>query len=89
MIISQLAQQERKDSFRDPFILPFFHENNHIKGSQFVFREDDLRLVIPLLDQELNTLYQQQTATIQYGHQRFLLAEDSHEDYILLISSQL
>jgi len=89
MIISQLAQQERKASFNDLFILPFFHENNHIKGSQFVFREDDLKLVIPLLDQELNTIYQQQTDTIQYGHQRFLLAEDSHEDYILLISSQL
>jgi hypothetical protein len=45
--------------------------------------------VIRMLDQEINTLFQHTSETIQYGHQKFLTSEDSHDDYILVISSQL
>ena len=45
--------------------------------------------VIRLLDQEINTLFQHTSETIQYGHQKFLTSQDTHDEYILVISSQL
>ena len=45
--------------------------------------------VIRLLDQEINTLFQHSSETIQYGHQKFLTSQDTHDEYILVISSQM
>ena len=41
-----------------------------------------------MLDQGINKLFQHQNVTLQFGHQKFLTSRDSHEDYILVISSQ-
>jgi len=87
MYVSDISQINRKDSFDQIFIIPYFDKKGTLKGSQLVLREDDQ--VILMVDQEINNLYQQQSATIQYGYQKFLTAEDSHEEYILVVSSQL
>lgn len=83
-MVSEVSQLRRKESFDRLFILPYFDKKYGIKGSQFILREDGQ--VILILDQEINNIYQQASETIQYGHQKFLTAEDSHEEYILMIS---
>jgi len=43
---------------------------------------------ICIKDQELNNIYHQQSELIQFGHQKFLINKDSHEEYILIVSCQ-
>jgi hypothetical protein len=39
MLISENAQEERQDSFKRIFVLPWIDKKQVIKGSQFVLRE--------------------------------------------------
>ena len=43
---------------------------------------------INIKDQELNNIYHQHSDLIQFGHQKFLINKDSHEEYILIVSCQ-
>lgn len=93
MLISPTTLNQRKDTFEDLFIIPWVeHKQQKFKGSQFVLRErvqfQPLQ-VIRMLDQNINNIFQHQNETIQYGHTKFLTSKDTHEDYILVISSQL
>ena len=89
MLVSEASQQLRKQTFDKVFILPWFDRKTVVKGSQFVLQEEEDMHVIRLLDQEINTLFQHTSETIQYGHQKFLTSQDTHDEYILVISSQL
>jgi hypothetical protein len=63
MFVSELAQVRRQETFNEILVLPYFVDNKQIKGSQFIFQEED-SLVVLLLDQEINNLYQNQSKTI-------------------------
>jgi len=41
MLLSELAQQKRNQSFDEVLMLPYFTERSLIKGSQFVLKEDN------------------------------------------------
>lgn len=86
LLISEIMQMRRKETFTNLFLIPYFDKQGKIKGSQFVLKEDEQ--VVSLLDQEINTLYHHSSEMLQYGHQKFLTAEDSHEEYILVVSCQ-
>lgn len=45
--------------------------------------------MIKFVDQDKNNIYQHQTDTVQFGHQKFLTDKQSHDEYILLVSAQL
>ena len=94
--LSQVARTGRASSFGELFMIPYFDRNSKIKGSRLVLygqNKDDpdgppLLEQINIKDQELNNIYHQQSDLIQFGHQKFLINKDSHEEYILIVSCQ-
>lgn len=86
LLLSDTFQARRLLSFDDIFILPFFDKQCRVKGSQLVLQEDGQ--VIYMHDQEINNMYQNNSEMLQYGYQKFLTNEDSHDEYILVISCQ-
>ena len=89
ILISESAQVVRRDTFNNLLLIPWFDKRGGIIGSQLGFREDANMQVIRLLDQDINSLFQHKSDTIQYGHQKFLTSIENHDDYVLVISSQL
>lgn len=87
MLLSDVAQFRREQTFEKLFILPFFDKKGSVKGSQLVLKEDDQ--VIKITDQDQNKIYHHETDLIQFGQQKFLTDKGSHDEYLLLVSAQL
>lgn len=96
LLLSQVARAGRGTSFKDLFMIPYFDKYQKIKGSRLVLYTQDpddpegppKLEQICIKDQELNNIYHQQSELIQFGHQKFLINKDSHEEYILIVSCQ-
>ena len=87
MLLSDVAQFRREQTFEKLFILPFYTRSGQIKGSQLVLKEDDQ--IIKITDQDKNKIYHHETELMQFGQQKFLTDKESHDEYILLVSAQL
>lgn len=85
MLLSDVAQFRREQTFDKLFILPYFDRNGDVKGSQLILREDDQ--VIKIVDQDKNKIFHQETDLIQFGQQKFLTDKESHDEYFLLVSA--
>ena len=65
MLLSDVAQFRREQTFDKLFILPYFDVNGKIKGSQLILKEDDQ--IIKITDQDHNRIYHHQTDLLQFG----------------------
>lgn len=87
LINSLTAINKNVETFRDPLIVPWINNAGSVKGSQLMIkRGEEERNGIRLLDQDLNTLYQYQNETIQFGTQKVMLNKDNQEDYMIVVS---
>ena len=84
LFVSHQAAKERKKTFDEFLIIPYFDKSNVIKGSQFVLKEDNQ--MIQLRDQDENNIYHQKTELVAFGHQKFLTNTFNHDEYILMAS---
>jgi hypothetical protein len=91
-----VARAGRSSSFKELFMIPYFDKFGKIKGSRLVLYTQNpedasgkpILEQICIKDQELNNIYHQSSGLIQFGHQKFLINKDSHEEYILIVSCQ-
>jgi hypothetical protein len=64
LLVSESAMDQRRDTFKNVILCPWFDKKSIIKGSQFALREDEDMQVIRLIDQDINALYQHCSETI-------------------------
>jgi len=86
LLLSAAAMDARTKSFDKFLIIPYFDASGSIKGSQFLLNEDGQ--IISLKDQDENNIYHQKSGMCQFGHQKFLVNQDNHDEYILMASAQ-
>ena len=96
LFLSQVAQMNREKSFHDVFFTPYFTNSGQIKGVRLILLKenysDEQKLSIEnitIKDQDINNIFHQQTDLAQFGHQKFLINTDCHDEYLLLVSAQL
>jgi len=66
LLLSDFAMKERTESFKKFCIIPWWDNENKIKGSQFILKEDES--VITLRDQDENNIYHQKSQLVNFGH---------------------
>lgn len=85
----------REESFYRVFFTPYFNSKGSIKGTRLILYKnipgkDEKQIEnITIKEQEDNNIYHQQTDLVQFGHQKFLINENCHDEYLLLVSAQL
>lgn len=92
LLNSKAAYQSTTETYKDLLFIPWLNNSGHTTGCQLVLKENDDEeptMAIRLLDQEFNTLYQNQSETIQFGTQKIMINPNSHQEYILVVSAQL
>ena len=87
LLLSDVAQFKREQTFDKVFILPYFDRSGNVKGSQLVLKEDDQ--VIKIADQDQNKIYHHETEMLQFGQLKFLTDNKSHDEYLVLVTAQL
>jgi len=65
LLLSEVAQFKREQTFDKVVILPYFDRSGKVKGSQLILKEDDQ--VIKIADQDQNKIYHFETEMLQFG----------------------
>ena len=88
MLLSEEAQDVRRDSFIDCMFIPWFDHDGKIRGSQYIMKDgEDKMQAIRLVDQNYNSMYQKSTDTIQYGYNKFVTNTVSQEEFIVVVAA--
>jgi len=90
MLLSDEAQDVRRDSFIECLFIPWFDHEGKVKGSQFVMKDgEDKMMSIRLVDQNYNLMYQRSTDLLQYGYNKFQTNSASMDEFIVVVATQL